>query len=40
MEAALQHREFSLLLCGDREGWAVVGQGRLKREVIYVNIRN
>lgn len=28
------------MLCGDLEGWDVVGKGRLKREGIHVNIRN
>ena len=36
MEAATQHRELSLVLCDDLDGWDMVGERRLKREGIYV----
>ena len=39
-EPAVEHREFSLVLCDDLEGWGESGcaGGRLKREEIHVYI--
>ena len=35
-EVGMQHKEPSLVLCDDLEGWPGGRAGRLKREVIYI----